>query len=231
MKRILITILLLSYPKIISAQIIKGKLVDQSGAGLPNLQATLYITPNAYKTTSASDGSFAFANISSVEKEALPEGYVISNNYPNPFNPSTRINITVPVPSIIKIELVNMLGQSAADVIERHSKSGDNYFDLELDGLPNGTYFARISIDNKYSVVKKLMLLYGTNHLIASTPDLKTNYPFKKVTGSIRIDSLVVTGSYVEKKVITDLPLLIGTSLDLGNIVIDVNPPSEVTNL
>jgi len=220
MKKRLIIILMLLPSEILFAQTINGKIIDENGTGLPDLQVTIYITSNTYITTTTSDGSFTFLNITGVEKESLPEGYIISNNYPNPFNPKTRFDIAVQIPSVVEIKLINILGQSVTNVIEKHFNPGYNYFDLDLNGLSNGVYFAHININNRYFVARKLILLYGTEHLIGSNPNQTSKYTLNKAISSSKIDSIVVIGPYIEKKIVADLPPLQGTLLDLGNIVV-----------
>ena len=47
----------------LSAQTVSGKLVNQIGEGLQELQMQMYIKPQVYNTTSGFDGSFTFNNV------------------------------------------------------------------------------------------------------------------------------------------------------------------------
>ena len=108
---------LLAIPNIYS-QVVTGKLVDENGTGLAEVQLQLYTPMNVYETTSGSDGAFSFNIISGIENNQLPTGYSVSDNFPNPFNPRTRIGITLPSRENVKVEVFNLLGQSVADIIE-----------------------------------------------------------------------------------------------------------------
>jgi hypothetical protein len=154
----------------IYSQTVTGKTVNQNNEGLSGKQVQLFVNPNVYTTTTDQNGLFTFNNVVSVKNEPLPMGYAISNNYPNPFNPRTRINFTLPKTSIIHAELFNTLEQKVHTDIVQTLSAGNSYIDLELNGLSNGIYFARITIDEKYSTVKKLMLLYGSQHLTSPVP-------------------------------------------------------------
>lgn len=219
----------------LNAQSITGKLVDQNGNGLSGLQLQLYINPKVYTTTSSSTGSFTFSNITDVKDEQLPTGYSVSDNYPNPFNPKTRIGITLPNSGSVRVDVYNLLGQRVIDDIERYFSAGDSYVDLELNGLPNGFYIAQITLDEKYVVTKKLMLLYGSQHLSSSSYSSSSFSRLNKSTLrnnstlDTRIDSLVVTGISIVKKVFTNLPSMIGTSLNLGNLIIPLPVPETPT--
>lgn len=215
-------------PTLLSSQTVTGKLVDQNGNGLSGLQLKLYISPKTYDATSSNDGSFTFNNITDVKNDdELPTGYSVSNNYPNPFNPKTRIGVTLPNGGNVKVNIYNLLGQRVSDEIERYFSAGTNFIDVELNGLPNGFYLARITLDEKYSVTKKLILLYGSQHLsstkTASFSKLNkstfTNYS-PLITN---LDSIVVTGFSISRKVFKNLPSMTGYSLDLGNLVTDVS--------
>jgi hypothetical protein len=155
-------------PSFLISQTITGKLVDSNGNGLSGLQLQLYIHAIVYSATSGNDGSFSFNNVSEVKEEKLHTGYSVSENFPNPFNPKTRFFITLPNSGNVKVNIYNVLGQKVLPEMDRYFNAGTSYIDLELKGLPNGIYIANISIDEKYKVVKKIMLLYGSQHLNTS---------------------------------------------------------------
>jgi len=215
-------LIILILPILLKAQTVTGKLVDENGDGLASVDLQLYINPDVYTTTSQSDGSFAFTGITDVEDEQLPTGYKVSDNFPNPFNPRTRIGITLPARENVKVEVFNLLGQTVADVIEETFDAGTNYIDIELNGLPNGFYISRISIDDKYTVVKKLMLIYGSQHLITSGGTINTqlNKPNNTTLETI-LDSLVATSTIIGRKTFTNLPAFNGGTLDLGNLTVE----------
>ncbi|MFA5803862.1 MAG: FISUMP domain-containing protein [Melioribacteraceae bacterium] len=204
---------------------VSGKLVDQNGNGLPGLQLNLYINPNIYQTTSSSNGSFIFTSVTGVKDEQLPTGYAVSNNYPNPFNPKTRISITLPNSGNVRVDVYNLLGQRVCDEIEKYFNAGDSYVDLELNGLPNGFYLARITLDEKYTVTKKLMLMYGSQHLSSSSGGLFSRINKTTMDGNsildTNLDSLVATSSIIGRKAFKNLPSMVSSSLNLGNLTLD----------
>jgi len=199
-----------------------GKLVDENEVELSSIQLQLYVTPNVYNATSGIDGSFTFNNVTAVEDELMPVGYSVSNNYPNPFNPTTRFVITIPVGGIVKVEVFNLLGQSVTDIIEKAFNAGTNYIDIELNSLPDGFYISRITIDDKYTVVKKMMLIYGSQHLTTSIGPINTRLnKFNNTCLETNIDSLVATSSIIGRKTFTNLPSIISDTLNLGNLTIE----------
>jgi uncharacterized protein (TIGR02145 family) len=223
MKIIVIILLVLLFLAVeIQSQIVTGKLVDENGAGLVEVQLQLYAAPNVYTTASDSDGTFSFDIIVGVEDNQPPTGYSVSNNFPNPFNPRTRIAITLPGRENVKVEVFNLLGQSVADVFEQTLNAGTNYLDIELNGLPNGCYISRITIDEKYTVVKKLMLIYGSQHIKTSVDQIyKPLNNFYTTVHEIILDSLVAYSGITGTKTFRNLPVFTGDTLDLGNLTIE----------
>lgn len=227
---LLISVLLL--PIFLNAQTVTGKLVDQNGNGLSGCSLQLFITPKIYTATSSSDGSFTFTNITEVKDQQLPTGYSVSANYPNPFNPRTRIEFTLPNNGNVKVELYNQIGQKVRADIERNFAAGNSYIDLELNGLANGFYIAQVTVDGRYKVVRKLMLIYGSQHLISSTVSNtgvnKTN-PSGNSSLAVALDSLVATSTIIGRKTFLNLPNFTGNTLNLGNLTIDRTCPGTPT--
>jgi len=214
----------------IKSQKVIGKLIDENSTALADVQLELYAVPNIYNTTSGADGTFSFDIITGVEDNQLPIGYSVSDNFPNPFNPSTRIGITLPSRKNVKVEVFNLLGQTITDVIEQTFDAGTNYIDIELNGVPNGFYISRITIGEKYTVVKKLMLIYGSQHLTTSGGVFTTQLNKSDNTYlETNLDSLVATSSIIGRKTFTNLPVFVSGTLDLGNLTIERYCPGTPT--
>ncbi len=218
----LLLIKLLLITNVLFAQSINGKVVDQQGIGLSDLQVQLYFGSDVYSTSTLMNGSFTFDNVTDIKDVSVPTNYYISQNFPNPFNPKTRFLIGLPNSSNVKVEVFNLLGQKVLSDYEKFYSSGNHSIDIEMNGLSNGMYVVRISFDNKHSFVKKVMLLYGSQHLSASS-EVNT---LQKGSGELKftlteIDSLVIEGDYILKKIFKELPSFDGSLLDLGDLVVE----------
>jgi len=226
MKKVYFLLLLFGLVSHQHAQKIIGKFIDQNRHGLCDLTINLYSSSKVYTTITDGMGSFVFNDITNVKKDnELPTGYSISDNYPNPFNPKTRITLTLPNNGNVRIALFNVAGQRVLSDIEKFYNAGTNFLDLELNGLPNGIYFARLTLDRKYTVTKKLMLLYGSQHLhsLPSLSNSSLNKPgeINDLTSSIVIDSLVATSPLTGSKTFTNLPVVVDSLVNLGNLTIE----------
>ncbi len=107
-----------------------------------------------------------FNNIAADLKEEdknLPFNFSLSNNYPNPFNPTTTINYTVPKASNVKIEIYNSLGQRVNVLKDSFHEAGK--YNLVWNGknsfgnpVSSGIYFYRMSAEG-FTLVKKMILI------------------------------------------------------------------------
>ncbi len=222
MKSVLIFCSLLLFSFYSYSQTVSGRIVSQYTVGIPNLHVNLYVNPNVYTAITQADGSFQFTGISGIRNNELPNGYNISNNYPNPFNPRTRVDITLPKASNVKVEMFSITGQRVGEVIEKFYEAGTSHLDLELHGYANGVYFVRFNIDNQYMVTKKLMLIYGSQHLNTTTGS--TIQLLNKESIVTTLDSIVVTGENITTQSFISLPQLSGSSLNVGNLAITTTP-------
>jgi len=124
----------------------------------------------------------------------IPEGYVLSNPYPNPFNPATKIDFEIPKNTHVNIDVYNILGQQVKNILDKELNTGHYTVDIDLDGLANGVYFLRMQTD-EFSETKKLALVYGTQHASRSTTrqnSIKNNIEKPAQSVNMSIDSLVI---------------------------------------
>lgn len=81
--------------------------------------------------------------------DGIPDDFELHSNYPNPFNPTTRIRYGVPKPAFVKIGVYNVLGQLVSELVSDEKSAG--YYDVDWNGrdsggglAPSGVYFYRI---------------------------------------------------------------------------------------
>ena len=93
----------------------------------------------------------------------LPSNFSISQNFPNPFNPITYIEYTVPIYSNIEIDIIDISGKIINTIVNSLHQPGN--YKIMWDGknrqgrpTPSGIYFYKMDTGNFISV-KKLVLL------------------------------------------------------------------------
>ncbi len=77
----------------------------------------------------------------------LPSSIEIYGNYPNPFNPSTKIKYSIPESGIVNITIFNTLGQRVEST-RLFNNSGLNEFNFNAYNLSTGVYFYKISLES-----------------------------------------------------------------------------------
>ena len=103
------------------------------------------------------DGTFSYSDIVNVSYD-VPAEFVLSQNFPNPFNPSTRISYFVPKESFVSIKVYDFLGREITTLVSETKSTGSYELSFDASSLPSGTYFYTLIADN-YSATKKMILL------------------------------------------------------------------------
>ena len=65
----------------------------------------------------------------------VPLDYLLSQNFPNPFNPSTSVQFSIPVEGFVNIKVYDMLGQEVADLYSGNAQAGT--YTLNWNGKDN----------------------------------------------------------------------------------------------
>lgn len=98
-----------------------------------------------------------------VEIEILnPKEFSLNQNFPNPFNPSTKINFSLAVDSKVSLKVFNVLGQEVSTLLNANLNSGYHEVNFNANGMNSGVYFYKLEasgIDGtNFSSVKKMIL-------------------------------------------------------------------------
>ncbi|KAA0210780.1 MAG: T9SS type A sorting domain-containing protein [Ignavibacteriaceae bacterium] len=97
----------------------------------------------------------------SVEKLSgeLPDGYSLSQNFPNPFNPNTKIVFEVPNSNDnISLVVFDAVGRKVSTLVDQSMKPGKYSVVFNGNDLPSGIYFYNLS-SGEISITKKMILV------------------------------------------------------------------------
>jgi len=91
-----------------------------------------------------------------------PQGFDLAQNYPNPFNPETRIKFQLPSVSWVRLEVINLMGQHVATLLEGKRPAGE--YEITWDGrndfgqsVSSGIYLLKMQA-GKFSQTRKMVL-------------------------------------------------------------------------
>ena len=98
------------------------------------------------------------------ESSVFPSDFSLSRNYPNPFNPMTHIQYTVPEQANIKIEIYNVLGKVVHTLIDQTREAGVYSQTWDASDLSTGVYFIQMVVEisrdqSSYHQIRKCLYL------------------------------------------------------------------------
>lgn len=89
----------------------------------------------------------------------IPDDFKLYNNYPNPFNPVTRIKFSVPSNSgKVNIKVYDIMGIEKAVLVNDNLNAGT--YDVTFDGssFPSGVYFYRLQTERIHLTQKMILI-------------------------------------------------------------------------
>jgi len=88
----------------------------------------------------------------------IPNEFRLYNNYPNPFNPVTKIRFDIPEAGTVTVKVFDIAGREAAVLVNSELKAGRYELPFDASSLSSGVYFYKISAGG-FTDTKKMMLV------------------------------------------------------------------------
>jgi photosystem II stability/assembly factor-like uncharacterized protein len=121
--------------------------------------------PYAYAATDPSSGSGRIWRrllsdfVTSVDGETgVPDRFELGKNYPNPFNPSTTIQYSLPLKGHVTLKVYDALGKEVASLVSEVKNPGAYSVKWDASRVASGVYFYRLQAGS-FVETKKLVLL------------------------------------------------------------------------
>ena len=86
-----------------------------------------------------------------------PEKYSLLQNFPNPFNPSTKVKYSIPQTSQVQIKVFDVLGNQIETFVDEEKLAGTYELTWSAANLPSGVYFYRLKAGS-FIETKKMIL-------------------------------------------------------------------------
>lgn len=136
---------------------------DGTHPSLSGRQKVANLLLTFFKTEPTATVWFLRPSATSVETnhQSTPRAFVLEQNFPNPFNPSTVIHFTVPGVEQrhnVSLRVYNVLGQEVATLVNQEMKPGSYEVTWNASGQPSGMYVVRM-VAEEFVAVRKLLLL------------------------------------------------------------------------
>jgi hypothetical protein len=91
------------------------------------------------------------------DEHALPSSYSLSQNFPNPFNPTTNIEFRISSPEVVTLKIYDVVGRELETLLNEPRSPGRYVITWEAGGYSSGVYFYRLHAGT--FVQSKTMLL------------------------------------------------------------------------
>ena len=84
--------------------------------------------------------------------------FSINSIYPNPFNPSTDIDFSVPNDGYVVLSVYNIKGQKVDVVFEGYQDSGSHSYTWNASNFPSGIYYFNLELENQVTAAKAMLI-------------------------------------------------------------------------
>lgn len=88
----------------------------------------------------------------------IPKNYHLDQNFPNPFNPTTRIAFGLPTSSRVRLDIFNIRGEVISHLVNEQMSPGSYSIHFDASRLPSGVYLYRIDMGG-FQETKKMLVV------------------------------------------------------------------------
>ena len=117
---------------------------------------TICISPNAVQTHLNNHGDYLGS--CGDQLVTLPTEYELHANYPNPFNPTTRIDYSLPFDSKVSLQIFDILGREMITLVDENQRAGYYTIDFNASNLASGIYYYRM-VAGDFTAIKKMVVI------------------------------------------------------------------------
>ena len=120
--------------------------------GSPTNNDNAWQTPTVWSSTWIGEGEVG------VGDEIIPLVFALHPNYPNPFNPTTNIQFTIPEQADVKLRIYNVLGRQVDVLVNETLPVGHHKILWNPKNLSSGVYFYKLEAGS-FIKTRKMILL------------------------------------------------------------------------
>jgi hypothetical protein len=106
-------------------------------------------------TTQSVEGNTTDLSLYSIE---IPSEFNLHQNFPNPFNPVTKIKFDIASPIHVKIKVFDIIGREIKTLTDQILQAGRYEFLFSASNLPSGVYFYRLETGDFVNIKRMIIL-------------------------------------------------------------------------
>jgi len=103
-------------------------------------------------------GSFIAAAVGIQPNGEIVNSYSLSQNLPNPFNPSTVIKFSIPKSSFVTLKVYDVSGKEVKNLVNSQLSQGGYNYTMNGSDLSSGVYYYKITA-GEFTEVKRMVLI------------------------------------------------------------------------
>ncbi len=88
----------------------------------------------------------------------VPDNYKLYQNFPNPFNPVTKIKFSLATAGSINLTVYDMSGKEVSVLLNGFQEAGDKEVVFDGKDLPSGIYFYKLTVKNLSATLKMVLI-------------------------------------------------------------------------
>jgi Secretion system C-terminal sorting domain/Carboxypeptidase regulatory-like domain len=106
-----------------------------------------------------SDTPWDMAIAGIADEIVLPNSYDVAQIYPNPFNPTATVEISLPETADLKVRVYNVTGQMVVELADGQFSPGNHNLTIDGSSLASGVYFVHTQVPGQINNMQKITLL------------------------------------------------------------------------
>ncbi len=103
--------------------------------------------------------------LNNLAQNIVPNKFILSQNFPNPFNPATAIKYSIPTSGLVMLKVYDVLGREVATLVNEDKPAGNYQVEFNAANLASGVYFYTLQVvpigrqAGSFTQTKKLILM------------------------------------------------------------------------
>ena len=104
------------------------------------------------------NGNYEYHYLGSEVVIGTPTEFALSQNFPNPFNPETKINFQIPASGFVSLKVFDNSGKEVATLVSQTMDAGFHTASFNAASLSSGVYFYKIETQGFVKVMKMALV-------------------------------------------------------------------------
>jgi hypothetical protein len=124
----------------------------------PEAESVYWVTALYHGGESDTSNHHLYTTDVAFGNEALPRDFAVSKAWPNPFNPTTRLQVSLPEAVELKVAVYDILGREVARLASGQWNAGRHTLQFDGGAYASGMYFVRVEAGANKAIRKMVLL-------------------------------------------------------------------------